>query len=160
MSKNLSKHIGLLILLIYFTCSCRIKPKAIKYGKDSCFYCQMIINDQRYGAELVTARGKVYKFDATECLINTLKNGTLRNKTPRYILVNTYDAPTEFTEVGQAYFLRTIKLPSPMGMYITAFSEKEIAQQNQAEKGGSLFHWEELYDQFNTLPPLSPLIHE
>ena len=32
----------------------------------------MTIVDPRYGAELVTTKGKVYKYDAVECLINSV----------------------------------------------------------------------------------------
>src|SRR5690606_30570495 len=54
-------------LLLLFT-ACKPEAQAIDYGFDSCTHCKMTIADNRYGAELVTQKGKVYKFDAVECL--------------------------------------------------------------------------------------------
>src|SRR5690606_12451098 len=54
-------------LLLLFT-ACKPEAQAIDYGFDSCTHCKMTIADNRYGAELVTQKGKVYKFDAIECL--------------------------------------------------------------------------------------------
>jgi copper chaperone NosL len=44
-------------------------PDAILYGVDACAYCRMQISDQRFGAVLVTAKGRTVKFDSIDCLI-------------------------------------------------------------------------------------------
>ena len=49
--------------------SCGISPLPIDYNHDECAYCKMKIADARFGAELVTSKGKVFKFDSAECLI-------------------------------------------------------------------------------------------
>src|SRR5215203_1996100 len=40
--------------------SCNASPEAIRIGKDNCTFCKMTISDARYGAEIVTAKGKIY----------------------------------------------------------------------------------------------------
>ncbi|MGB5288980.1 MAG: hypothetical protein WBN42_10875, partial [Ignavibacteriaceae bacterium] len=55
-----------LLPLLFLLASCGSKPEPINYGKDECEFCRMQISDNRYGAELVTDKGKVYKFDSIE----------------------------------------------------------------------------------------------
>ncbi|HEU5219058.1 MAG TPA: hypothetical protein VFU23_10390 [Gemmatimonadales bacterium] len=43
-------------------------PRPIAYGKEACAFCRMTVSDPRFGAELVTTRGRVYTFDSIECL--------------------------------------------------------------------------------------------
>ncbi len=61
--------IAIFLLLSLVTASCGSNPEPINYGHDECEFCRMQISDNRYGAELVTDKGKVYKFDSIECLI-------------------------------------------------------------------------------------------
>ncbi len=63
------KRLSILILLLIVT-NCSVSPKAIDYGNDGCHFCKMTIVDKLHAAEVVTNKGKVYKFDATECMIN------------------------------------------------------------------------------------------
>jgi copper chaperone NosL len=48
-------------------------PDPIAFGKDQCHYCRMTIAEPNYGAELITEKGRVYKYDAAECMVNQLK---------------------------------------------------------------------------------------
>jgi len=43
-------------------------PRPIAYDRDVCAFCSMTVSDPRYGAELVTVKGKVLTFDSIECL--------------------------------------------------------------------------------------------
>ena len=43
-------------------------PRPIAYDRDVCAFCSMTVSDPRYGAELITAKGKVQTFDSIECL--------------------------------------------------------------------------------------------
>ena len=51
-----------------FIAACSTSPQPLEYGQDACVYCKMVVSDQRYGAEIVTTKGKVYKFDSIECM--------------------------------------------------------------------------------------------
>ncbi len=68
MNKNKFSLIFFITLTLLIS-SCGSKPEPINYGHDECEFCRMQISDNRYGAELVTDKGKVYKFDSIECLI-------------------------------------------------------------------------------------------
>ncbi|MDX1911017.1 MAG: hypothetical protein SFV22_06010, partial [Saprospiraceae bacterium] len=49
--------------------ACSTGPEPIRYGQDNCHACKMTLTDRRFGAEIVTKKGKVYKFDDLNCLM-------------------------------------------------------------------------------------------
>ncbi|SHG55089.1 nitrous oxide reductase accessory protein NosL [Winogradskyella jejuensis] len=140
MKTTIKFTISALILLLLS--SCNTGPQTIDYGNDGCHFCKMTIVDKIHGAELINDKGKVYKFDATECMLNyTAENAALINTT---LLTNYYEAPTEFINVEEATFLISKNLPSPMGANLTAFQNKEEAEKMKAEKGGKLYDFKSL----------------
>lgn len=119
--------------------ACQPSPKAIDYGSDMCDFCKMTIVEAQYGAEAVTSKGKVYKFDAIECLANFVEQE--QDKSFSHLLVNVYHAPKELVDVEDCQYLICKNLPSPMGAYLTAFSSKSVAMEMQKSKGGQVFDW-------------------
>jgi len=140
-AKQIFKHVFILILLLTFF-SCNISPKPIDYGNDGCHFCKMTIVDKIHAAEIVTKKGKVYKFDASECMVNFLKE--FDNSKVELFLANNYNVPEELIDATQATFLISENVPSPMGAFLSAFKTKDEAQKIQSNKGGELFTWEEL----------------
>ncbi|MEL0455603.1 nitrous oxide reductase accessory protein NosL [Flavobacteriaceae bacterium SZ-1-7] len=142
------KNVLLLLLLTAWGCS--VKPKPIDYGNDSCHFCKMTIVDKVHGAELVTNKGKTYKFDASECMINFMNQFEDSLEIKLY-LTNHYKEPEILIDATNATFLISEKVPSPMGAFLTAFKNKADAEKTQSEKGGILFSWEELLVQLKKL---------
>ena len=127
--------------------SCSIKPDPIQYGTDGCSYCSMTIVDRQHAAELVTSKGKVFKFDATECMINQLMEVN-RDDIALY-LVTDYANPGEWVDATKAIYLISENIPSPMGAYLSAFGKREAADRMQAANDGELLTWEELQMKFS-----------
>lgn len=147
MTMNTSKIFGLFLFALTMSLfSCSKEPQAIVYGNDACHYCQMTIVDKIHGAEIVTDKGKVFKFDAAECLIR-YKN-ELDQIEEYQFLSNYFETPEEFVSVEEATFLISENLPSPMGAFLTAFKTEEAAIEVKKEKGGNLYNWAELQAQF------------
>ena len=126
--------------------SCNISPKPIEYGQDACHFCKMTIVDKIHAAEVVTNKGKVYKFDATECMINFLNE--FDTSTIALYLSNNFTNPEELIDATQATFLISKNVPSPMGAFLSAFKNKEDALNLQAEKDGEIYNWESLLEKF------------
>ena len=126
--------------------SCNVSPQAIDYGSDGCHFCKMTIVDKVHAAEIVTKKGKVYKFDATECMINFM-NDFDASEIELY-LSNNYTEPEQLIDAKKATFLISKNIPSPMGAYLSAFKNKADAEKMQSEKGGDLYSWEELLVHF------------
>lgn len=135
----------ILILGLVLT-ACSPQPKPIDYGADGCEYCKMTIVDNQHAAEAITTKGKVYKFDAIECMVNfTLKNA---DREMAFLLVNAYTQPGELAAVDKSTFLISKNIPSPMGAFLSAFSSTELAEKMQLEQGGRLYNWEQLQGYF------------
>lgn len=139
------KKLILFVLLSSLFIGCSIEAKPINYGSDACDFCKMTIVAQIHGAEIVTDKGKVYKFDAIECMID-FKN-EMSKEQPQLFLTNHYHTPKELIAAENATFLISQNLPSPMGEFITAFASKEAAEKIQQELDGKLYTWEELVQQ-------------
>ena len=132
----------LMIFMLFMLSACSKGPQAIDYGNDGCHFCKMTVVDKIHGAELITDKGKVFKFDATECMLNYMGEHT---ELPiGSLLTNYYEEPTAFIPTQEATFLISEQLPSPMGANLTAFKTKESAEKVLSEKGGKLYTWEAL----------------
>lgn len=140
----MKKHfiIPFTFVLAVFLTSCNTGPKPIDYGSDGCHYCKMTIVDKIHGAEIVTKKGKVFKFDATECMLNYAQDNLDTEIGSFY--TNHYESPTDLIAASEATFLISEALPSPMNGNITAFKTKNTAEKVQAEIGGTLYTWKEL----------------
>ena len=142
--------IGLYVLL-FLLGSCTVKERPVSYGSDDCSYCKMTIMDHRYGAELVTQKGKVHTFDAAECLIDYLYQHEDLVSAASFILVTSYTKPDQLIDARSATYLVSKAMPSPMGAYLTAFSSQGTALEFQKEKAGNLYSWDELFANFRSI---------
>lgn len=132
----------LLVLFSVLLWACSPSPKPIQYGTDKCDFCRMTIVDPPFAAELVTDKGKVYKFDAIECMIQYRQS---RPETDFALqLVNDYLQEGTLHAANSCTYLVSPKLPSPMGANLSAFVDRASAQGFHQEKGGQLYSWEAL----------------
>lgn len=139
-TKFLKLFIGFAILLL--TVSCKVAPEAIEYGKDQCSFCKMNIVDKTHASQLVTAKGKQFKFDSIECMVNYL--GENSEEKTAMLLVADYANPGEMTDAETATYLITPAIKSPMGANLSAFSIKDNAEEFQQKNSGELYAWETL----------------
>ena len=58
------------VLLFVLISSCSSGPEPLYYKKDSCAFCKMQLIDTKFGAELITEKGKIYKFDDIGCMLD------------------------------------------------------------------------------------------
>ncbi len=143
--KTLKKITALAAL--FLLCGCGNGPQPIDYGQDGCHFCRMTIVNKLHAAEIVTQKGKVYKFDATECMVNYIK--TIDQSTIKHFLSNNYLEAEVLIDATLATFLISKNIPSPMGAFLSAFKNKEDAISIQKKKKGSIYTWEELLAQLN-----------
>ncbi len=133
-------------LVITLIWSCEIGPKPIEYGSDKCQFCSMTIVDKGHAAEYVTAKGKVYRFDASECMANFLRDRDGETAPGALFLVNDFDAPGTLIDATHSIFLHSEAIPSPMGGNLTAFGTVAGARTALQNHGGKLLSWDELLD--------------
>lgn len=128
--------------------ACTTGPQPIRYGEDACNYCKMTIVDQQHSAEAVTNKGKVYKFDAIECLVQYII--PLDESTFDHILVANADEPGMLIDAREASYLVSPNLPSPMGAFLNAFDDPNRSAAVQREQTGTLYSWLSLKEQMAT----------
>lgn len=128
--------------------ACTPKPEPIRYGEDNCYFCKMTLTDKRYGAELVTQKGKVYKFDDLNCLGNFIKLGEVTTENTAFTLAVDFKTG-RLTDVQQAFFLNNEALKSPMRADIACFTEQEHRNGLKTELGGGQeMNWQEVKQGF------------
>lgn len=135
---GLAKTTGIAASLLLY--SCAAGPQPIAYGSENCHHCQMTISDNRYGAELVTPKGKAYKFDSAECLAAYVQAQPTA-QAGQLLLVTDFERPGQFIHAGEAVFMQSENQPSPMGLNLTAFADKATATRWVREKEGRLLAW-------------------
>lgn len=126
--------------------ACSVAPDPINYGNDMCEYCHMTIVDKQHGAEIVTKKGRAFKFDAIECMMNYMK--TIDDTVVQMFLMNDYTQPGDLVDATSSTFLISREIPSPMGAFLSGVANKEDAEKLQKEHGGTLYTWDELIEYF------------
>src|SRR5690606_1343073 len=100
------------LLVALASCSRGYKP--IDYGSDGCAHCKMTIMDARFGAELVTDKGKVYKFDDILCMRQYIDEQNMAEG-ELMLFVEKYTADkNDIVDAQQAVYVHHEYFASPM----------------------------------------------
>ena len=132
-----------------FLAACSLEPQPINFGSDLCSFCKMTITDSRYGCELITKKGKVYKFDSAECLIDYVAAEDVPEENIHQLLITDFATPENFTDAKTAHYLISQNLPSPMGAGLTCFHSRSDADKFRAEYDGRVLGWKEVFHEIS-----------
>lgn len=137
--------------LCFFFCvllaGCKATPEPIQFGTDGCHLCKMTLVDRKFGGELVTNKGKVYKFDDLNCMLNFYHSGYIDTAAYAHRLVVAFNVPGVLIDAPGAFFLKSDRVRSPMGGGIAAFSDQTSLKRVQAEMGGIDLRWQQVLTQ-------------
>ena len=131
------KKIIYLLVLILFT-ACSSEPQPIDYLKDNCDFCEMTIVSKAYAAQAVSEKGKQYKYDAIECMMN---HQLQHNYDMPVNLVANFEKPGTMINVNEANFVINDSIKSPMGGNLAAFKRESAVVNTESEDS---FNWQEL----------------
>lgn len=134
------------IIGILFMVGCGIEPKPIDYGKEACVYCKMTIVDQQHAAEIVSKKGKAFKYDAIECMLRDEENNN--SDYVSLYLVMDYNNPNNFLDATDATYVVCEKLPSPMGANLSAFKNKDEVLKILTDEDYQLHNWSSIGREF------------
>jgi copper chaperone NosL len=104
--------------------ACSGGPQPIAYGVAECDYCRMRIGDPRFGAEIISAAGKVLQFDSIECAAGYYA-GLTDSRDVRGVWVSDFRHPGTLIPVAEARFGRLEGRLSPMGGGLFAVAANE-----------------------------------
>jgi copper chaperone NosL len=124
--------------------ACSTKPQPIAYGKDICNDCKMTIVDPKFGGEIITKKGKIYKFDDAHCLAHFLKSGAVKQEDIAQTVFTDYGNNNNFLDVNSLLFVVSDQLKSPMNSHAAAVSNNSTAQELATQTNGEIKGWNDL----------------
>ncbi|BDG62204.1 nitrous oxide reductase accessory protein NosL [Caldinitratiruptor microaerophilus] len=124
------------------------RPPAIRYDRDVCAECGMIISDERFAAAYVTKSGEARLFDDLgDMLVYEKKD----DQEP--IAYYVHDVRSrKWIPAEAAYYVRGESVKSPMGWNIAAFENEAEAREFAEKTGSRLMTWQELRAADLTMP--------
>ena len=140
---TLANAAATIFILISFS-SCNTGPEPIKPGIDNCYSCKMTISDIRYGAEIVTKKGKIYKFDDTHCILSFFKTKGIPPADIQDIYLINFCEEHRLLNVKGSLFLKSDELRGPMGGNIAAFDHADSLKKIQEHYRGVPVSWNEI----------------
>lgn len=140
---QLTALIAVLCLLV----SCKVEPEQINYGSDACHFCKMTIVDQQHAAQYVTNKGKQFKYDAIECMVNELAEK--KRDDIAILLVSDYNSPGHMTSAISSVYLISPAIKSPMGANLSGFTTENDALAAKGENDGEIYSWVALLKKFD-----------
>lgn len=139
---------SILIVILSLSIACSSEPEPLRYGKDSCYACKMTLMDKKFGAEIVTRKGKVYKFDDLNCMAGFYNSNFEESEDIEHLLVIDFAKPESLIDARQAFFVKTTEIRTPMASGIAAFSGEDVCVEHNAKWNGTLLKWTEVLAQF------------
>jgi copper chaperone NosL len=139
---NTSSFIALFGILTLSSCS--TGPEPVKFGIDNCHACKMTISDQRFGAEIVTKKGKIYKFDDTHCIVEFIQSKTISQEEISKVYLIDFGNPGKLIDANTAFLLQSDDLRSPMAGNVAAFSSRDGRASISSQYKGYELTWNDL----------------
>ncbi|MHA7130169.1 nitrous oxide reductase accessory protein NosL [Algoriphagus namhaensis] len=142
------KRLLIFTTLLALCMACSSEPRDIQLGKDACHHCKMTLMDPKFGAELVTEKGKVFIFDDVNCMLQYMDSDQAREQSYSHILVMDYLNPGTLLDANFAHYLKSEKFKTPMASNVIAFQDYDLLKSHKIENGGVYLAWGELRTQF------------
>lgn len=133
------KHSFLIILIAVLLSSCSRGFDPIAYGSDACAHCKMTIVDNRYASELLTSKGRAYKFDDILCMKKFAEEQKVEGTNSFF--VSNFLKPGEPIAADQALYLKHDFFETPMNGHYAAFISKTEATKLADSLGIQLVDW-------------------
>lgn len=137
-----------LVFISLLLSACSVQPEPLQFGKDVCHFCKMTLMDKKFGAELVTNKGKVYRFDDLNCMLNFYNSGYEEPAAFQFKLVVDFNNPGQLIDATNAFYLKSSALRTPMGSEVAAFESKSSLDAHKKEIKGIFLAWGEVVTQY------------
>jgi copper chaperone NosL len=141
------RFIGILIIA-FLILGCEVAPQPLEYGIDACHTCKMTLMDPKFGAEIVTEKGKVYKFDDINCMVDFYNSGYESTDKMAHIMVIDFSQPEKLIQARDAFYIKSNQIRSPMSSGIAAFETEAEMDKHKKEWKGIWLSWGELKTEF------------
>lgn len=141
-SKKTPKAAAVVLIVFAFLSCGSNEPKPIKLNVDNCDFCKMQIADGKFAAEVITQKGRYYKFDDISCMVQYAKENN-KVEYARYF-VSDYNSENTLIEAGSSFFVKGGSISSPMRGNIAAFTSQQAAKSAAESLGAAATTWEQI----------------
>lgn len=119
-------------------------PSPIEWGFDACHHCKMALVQKGFAAQRLNAKGKAYKFDSIECLLEDMTVRQVAEGDGFY--VSDWSRPeAPLLPAQEAVYLKGGSLRSPMGGSLAGFAFTDSARTFQDQLGGAIMTWSDFH---------------
>lgn len=137
-----TKALALLLLMFALFSCAGDKAVPIKLNSDNCDFCKMGIADGKCGAEIITRKGRVYKFDDISCMVHYCKENHDTEIKAHYI--HDYNQKNTLILAETAYFISGTSVKTPMHGQVIGFSNPTEAKEFEARFNAKPIKWEQV----------------
>ncbi|CAM3653679.1 nitrous oxide reductase accessory protein NosL [Flavobacterium gelidilacus] len=130
-----------LLLTLIFSCA-KKEAEVIKLNTDGCEFCKMKIADGKFGAELITTKGRIYKFDDIHCMVNYQKENP--NPKIQSFYIHDFNQNNILIPAETAFYVKGGNINSPMHGNTIAVQTNEEAKQMAEKYNASPISWTEI----------------
>ena len=131
-------------LCVIFLSSCQAGFEPVSYGHDACTQCKMTIMDKRYAAEIVTKKGKAFKFDDLACLRKYIREEHLSESEIQIFVADYNSSDNKFLNARQVVYLHGEMFKSPMNGDLPAFRLADHIESVKDSLHTEVLKWENL----------------
>jgi copper chaperone NosL len=137
---NSSLVVSLSLVLLMACSTPSVSP--IKINSDRCGFCEMTISNGKFAAELITQKGRVYKFDDLHCMLGYQKENSSTVFEEYYI--NDYSLDNVLIPAKSAFYVHNDDLHSPMRGNTAAFGVLDSAKSYATRCNKTVATWAEI----------------
>lgn len=130
-------------VFLIFVISCSKNPKPINFGHDDCDYCKMTISDNRFGAEVISKQGRIFKFDDMHCVKGFLDDEILPKDNVHSVWLIDFKGSEKLIQAENSFLIQNEELRSPMGGNIATFETENELKEYQNAYSGTEIKWED-----------------
>lgn len=141
-AKRFAKPLTMILLACsVFMTSCSTNPSPITAGTDQCNSCKMTISDAKFSSEIISKKGKIFKFDDMHCLRAFLNDKQLDTADVKAYYFTNFDDPKALLSLNKAFFFKSTDFKTPMGGNIAVFASESAIQKIQEHFAGTKLQW-------------------
>jgi copper chaperone NosL len=138
----MSGKTGILAVLV---AACGVAgPVPLSWDEAACTHCHMTLADRRFGAEIVTTKGRVLPFDDAGCAAEHIGSRAIGLDEVSSVWVVDYLRPDTLIAALPANFVLSTAFRTPMGSGIVATADRAAADSLARAHDGRVLSWTEV----------------
>ncbi len=141
--KKTSPVVAALAMFALMSCN-TTQPTPIKLNSDNCDFCKMTISNGKFGAEVITQKGRYYKFDDITCMVRYVKENAQVNYSAFF--VNDFTQDNTLIPAETAFYVKGGSIQSPMRGNIAAFTSQNTAEEQRQNLDAQPTSWKQIFE--------------